>query len=50
MDEIDIIMELRVIFRNLQDKFNWRYNGLLDINISKRLRSNNGNCYYQFDF
>ncbi len=50
MDEIDIIMELRVIFRDLQDKFSWRYNGPFDINISKRLRSSNGNCYYQFDF
>ncbi len=42
MDEIDIIMELRVIFQELSREFNFRYNDVLHIVISKRLRSSNG--------
>ncbi len=48
--DINNIIEqrLRKIFSNLQQEFNWEYNGPFDIKISKRLRSNNGNCYFSW--
>ena len=42
MNEIDIIMKLRVVFQDLSREFNFRYNDVLCIVISKRLRSSNG--------
>lgn len=46
MDEIDIIMKLRVVFQELSRKFDFRYNDILCIVISKRLRSSNGDCCF----
>jgi len=46
MDEIDIIMKLRVVFQELSRKFDFRYNDVLHIVISKRLRSRNAEITY----
>jgi len=44
MNEIDTIMKLRVVYRELDEQFKIGYNDFLTIKISKRLRSQNGNC------
>jgi predicted SprT family Zn-dependent metalloprotease len=49
MNEIDTIMKLRVVFQDLSREFGFRYNDVLHIVISKRLRSSNGNCYFERD-
>ena len=50
--DINNIIEqrLRKIYKELQNEFNWEYNGPLDIRISKRLRSSNGKYYLAFDY
>ena len=45
-----IEQRLRKIFKDLQDEFNFYYNGPFDIKISRRLRSLNGRIYYEFDY
>ncbi len=45
-----IEQRLRKIFSNLQQEFNWEYNGPFDIKISKRLRSSNGKYYLELDY
>lgn len=44
MDNIDVQIRLRRIYNELSQQFNFRYNGSLDIVISKRLRRSNGRC------
>ena len=44
MDEREIQLKLRAIYRELSNDFNFSLPGYLEIVISKRLRRYNGNC------
>lgn len=44
-----IQLRLRKVYNELEREFNFIYNDYLEIGISKRLRSKNGQCYYYRD-
>jgi len=50
MNEIDTIMKLRVVYRELDEQFDIGYNDFLAIKISSRLRCSNGRCEWHTRF